>query len=114
MSYPNTAPTRGAEKGWGVVLAVISFPIGLLVLVGTLANQGWARWLGVALGLLAGAVWIATAIWLVVVFLPGQGASYPFGPWFVFLSGLMAVLSLLAARAFLGGLRRTDADEDLA
>jgi peptidoglycan/LPS O-acetylase OafA/YrhL len=113
MSYPNTAPISGAEKGWGLVLAVISFPLGLLVLIGTLANRGWARWIGLVLGLLAGTVWVVTAIWLIVVFLPGQGASYPFGPWFVFLSGLMAVLCLLAARAFRSGLRTTDAEEEL-
>jgi hypothetical protein len=114
MSDPNTGPISRVEKGWGLVLAVISFPLGLLVLIGALANQGWARWLGLVLGLLAGAVWIVTAIWLLVVFLPGQGASYPFGPWFVFLAGLMAVLCLLAARAFRSGLRTTGTDEDHA
>ncbi len=112
MSYPNTAPISGAEKGWGLVLAVVSFPLGLLVLIGTLANRVWARWIGLVLGLLVGGIGIATAIWLLVVFLPGQGASYPFGPWFVFLAGLIAVLGLLAARAFQRGLRRTDTDED--
>jgi hypothetical protein len=114
MSYPNTAPITGAEKGWGLVLAVISIPLGLIVLIGALANQSWARWVGLVLGVLVASIWVAVAIWLVVVFLPGQGVSYPFGPWFVFLAALFAVLGLLAARAFLGGLRRTDTDGDLA
>lgn len=112
MSYPNTAPVTRAEKGWALVIAIISIPLGLIVLIGALANQAWARWVGLVLGVLVGGIGLATAIWLVVVFLPGQGASYPFGPWFVFLSVLVAVLGLLAARAFLGGLRRADTDED--
>ena len=111
MSFPNTAPISGAEKGWALVIAIISIPLGLIVLIGALANQRWARWVGVVLGVLVGGIGLATAIWLVAVFLPGQGASYPFGPWFVFLSVLIAVLGLMAARVFLGGLRRTDTDE---
>ncbi len=110
MSYPNSAPISGAEKGWGVVIALLSFPLGLFVLIGLLADQGWARWVGLVLGGLLGLTGIGVAIWLVVVFLPGQGASYPFGPWFVFLAGLMAVLGLLAARAFLVGLRSEETD----
>ena len=110
MSYPNTEPITGAEKGWGLVIAILSFPIGLIALIGLLADQGWARWVGLLLGAVIATSGVAAAIWLVVVFLPGQGSSYPFAPWFVFLAGLSAVLGLLAARAFLGGLRSTETE----
>jgi len=109
MTYPNTAPVTRAEKGWGLVIAILSFPVGLIAFFGLLANQGWARWVGLVLGVVIGALGVAAAIWLVAVFLPGPGASYPFGPWFVFIAGLATVLGLLAARAFLRGLRATEA-----
>jgi hypothetical protein len=47
---------------------------------------------------------------LVLVFLPSQGSSYPFGPWFLFLAAAVAILGLFAARSFLEGLRSTDED----
>lgn len=108
MSFPNTTPITGAEKVWGLVVAVLSFPIGLVVLIGLLADQGWARWAGLVLGVLIGISAVVGAILLVVVFIPSQGSSYPFGPWFVFLAAAIGVLGLLAGRAFLEGLRRTD------
>jgi len=110
VSYPNSAPISSAEKGWGLVLAILSFPLGLLVLIGLLADQGWARWVGLVLGGLVAITGLAVIIWLVAVFLPGAGASYPFGPWFVFLAGLVSVLGLLAARGFLVGLRSEATD----
>lgn len=108
MSFPNTRPIHGVEKGWGLVLAVLSFPLGLIALIGLLADQGWARWFGLILGVLIAISGIVAAILLVVVFLPAQGASYPFGPWFVFLAGLVAVLGFLASRTFLQGLQSTE------
>lgn len=110
MGYPNTAPISGGEKGWGVVIAVLSFPIGLLALIGLLADQGWARWVGLVLGVVIATAGAAAAVWLALVFLPEYGTSYPFGPWFVFLAGLLAVLGALAARAFLRGLRSAETE----
>ncbi|RPH35143.1 MAG: hypothetical protein EHM90_04810 [Chloroflexi bacterium] len=110
MSYPNTAPITGTEKRWGFLLAVISFPLGLVALIGLLAEQGWARWFGLVLGVLIAISAALGVAWLVAVFIPEQGSSYPFAPWFVFLAGLAAVLGLLAARAFLAGLRSTETE----
>jgi hypothetical protein len=110
MSFPNTRPIHGVEKGWGLVLAVLSFPLGLIALIGLLADQGWARWFGFVLGVLIAISGVVAAVLLVTVFLPSQGASYPFGPWFVFLAGLVAVLGFLAARTFLQGLRSSEED----
>lgn len=111
MSYPNTAPISGTEKGWGLVLAVIAFPFGLISLVGLLTGQRWARWLAVILGVGVALLAVVVTVWLIAFFLPEQGSSYPYGPWFVFLAVLIAVLGLLAARAFVGRLRRTDTEE---
>ena len=83
---PNTAPITGAEKGWGLVLAVLSFPIGLIVLIGLLADQAWARWVGLVLGILVAITGIAVAVWLLLVWLPGDGQNYPFAAWLVFLT----------------------------
>ncbi len=108
MSYPNTTSISGAEKGWGLVVALLSFPIGLLVLIGLLADQGWARWAGLVLGVMIGIAAIVGAILLVTVVIPGMGSDYPFAPWFPLLAALIGILGLLAARAFLEGLRRTE------
>jgi predicted lysophospholipase L1 biosynthesis ABC-type transport system permease subunit len=110
VSYPNTRPIHGNEKAWGLVLAVISFPLGLIALIGLLADQGWARWFGLVLGVLIAVSAAIGAFWLVAIFLPSEGSSYPFAPWFVFLACLVAVLGLLAARTFLQGLRSTEED----
>jgi hypothetical protein len=111
MSYPNTAPITGAEKGWGLLLAVLSAAIGLIVLIALLLNQKWARWLGLVLAVVGMAAWAVAAG---VLFGNREGAaalSYPFYPWFIILAGLFAVLCLLAARAFLARLRSTDTEE---
>jgi hypothetical protein len=108
MRYPNTAPITGAEKGWGAVIAVITFPVGLIALLGLLAGRGWGRWVGLVLGAVAAFAGVVAAVWLTLVILPD--ASYPYGPWFVFLAVLVAVLGLLAARRFLAGLRSTDTE----
>ena len=106
MSGPDAEPISGAEKGWGVVVGILSFPIGLIALIGLLANQGWARWLGLILGGLIAAAGVAAVIWLLVVFLPsGAGQNYPFGPWFVILGALYGLIGFFAARAFLRGIR---------
>ncbi|HEV7200569.1 MAG TPA: hypothetical protein VGO32_07175 [Candidatus Limnocylindria bacterium] len=110
MSFPNTRPIHGVEKGWGLVLAILSFPLGLIALIGLLADQGWARWFGLVLGVLIAITAGVGAILLVLVFLPSQGSSYPFGPWFLFLAAAVAILGLFAARSFLEGLRSTDED----
>ncbi|HEY7452435.1 MAG TPA: hypothetical protein VIA02_07955 [Candidatus Limnocylindria bacterium] len=110
MAYPNTAPITGAEKGWGLVMAVISFPFGLIALIGLLANQAWARWLGLVLGVLVAGITIGTTIWLLVVYLPGAGQDYPWGPWLVVITAVMAVLAVLAARTFLAGLRSPETE----
>jgi hypothetical protein len=110
MSYPNSAPISGTEKGWGLVLAVIAFPFGLISLVGLLAGQRWARWLAVILGAVVAILAVVAAVWLIAFFLPEQESSYPYGPWFIFLAGLIAVLGLLAARKFRAGLRSTETD----
>ena len=107
MSYPNTAPITGGEKGWGLVLAILSFPLGLIALIGLLADQSWARWVGLVLSVLVALVGVGVVVWLLVSFIPEQGSSYPFAPWFVFLAGLAAVLGLLAARRFRAGLQST-------
>jgi hypothetical protein len=109
MRYPNTAPITGAEKGWGVVIALITFPVGLLALAGLLAGQGWGRWVGLVLGVAAAIAGVVAAVWLVVVILPDT--SYPFAPWFVFLAALVAVLGFFAARRFLAGLRSPETEE---
>jgi hypothetical protein len=109
MRYPNTAPITGAEKGWGVVIAVITFPVGLVALVGLLAGRGWGRWVGLVLGAAAALAGVVAAVWLALVILPDT--SYPFAPWFVFLAVLVAVLGLLAARRFLAGLKSTETEE---
>jgi peptidoglycan/LPS O-acetylase OafA/YrhL len=108
MSFPNSRPIHGVEKGWGLVLAVLSFPLGLIALIGLLADQGWGRWFGLILGVLIAISAAVGAVVLVLVFLPSQGSSYPFGPWFVFLAAVVGILGLLAARSFLEGLRSTD------
>jgi hypothetical protein len=95
----------GREKAWGVVIALLAFPVGLIALLGLLLNRAWGRWLGLLLGLLAGIGWTVAAVWLVAVFLPEAGSSYPFGPWFVILAGLAAVLGFLAARDFRRAMR---------
>ncbi len=110
MSFPNTAPISGSEKGWGLVVAVIAFPVGLIALVGLLAGQRWARWLGLILGAVVAVLGVVAAVWLVAYFLPEQGSSYPYGPWFVFLAGLAAVLGVLAARKFRAGLRSMETE----
>jgi hypothetical protein len=110
VAYPNQAPITGAEKGWGLVMAVLSFPLGLIAFIGLLANQAWARWLGLLLGVLVAAIWVGVIVWLLVVFLPGQGQDYPFAPWFVFLAAGMGVLALLAARTFLAGLKSLETE----
>jgi hypothetical protein len=109
MRYPNTAPITGAEKGWGAVIAVITFPVGLIALAGLLVGRGWGRWVGLVLGAAAALAGVVAAVWLVFVILPDT--SYPFAPWFVFLALLVAVLGLLAARRFLAGLKSIETEE---
>jgi hypothetical protein len=110
VSFPNTAPIGRGEKSWGVVLAFVMFPIGLLAAIGLLAGWGWSRWLALVLSGIMVVAGVAVAIWLVVAVLPG--ANYPFGPWFVFAAGLAAILGLFAARAYLAGLRSPETEED--
>lgn len=111
MSYPNTAPISRAEKGWGLVLAVLTAAVGLIVLIGLLLNQRWARWLGLVLAAAVFAAWVAATILLILNRESPGALNYPFYPWFIFLAALAAILSMFAARAFLAGLRRTDTDE---
>ena len=110
MSLRNTAPITGSEKGWGFVVAVIAFPVGLIALVGLLAGQRWARWLGLILGAVVAVLGLVAAVWLVADFLPEQGSSYPYGPWFVLLAGLLSVLGVMAARKFQAGLRSMETE----
>jgi hypothetical protein len=111
VAYPNQAPITGAEKGWGLVLAVLSFPLGLIVLIGLLANQRWARWLGLLLGVLVAIIGVVVVIWLLAVFLPGQGQNYPFAPWFVFLTAGGTLLALGAARTFRARLQSPETED---
>ena len=97
----------GTEKIWGVVVGILTFPIGLVATIGLLANRSWGRVAGVIFGGVAGAAGVVAMVWLLAVFLPGPGVNYPFAPWFVFLAGLEAVLGFVAARTFLRGLRGT-------
>jgi hypothetical protein len=107
MSFPNTAPIRGTEKGWGLVVALLVFPMGLVVLLGLLADQAWGRWVGLVLGVLAV---IGGVVAVVAVLAVLDWTSYPFAPWFAFLAGAYGVLGFLAARAFWHGLRSTDTE----
>jgi hypothetical protein len=109
MAYPNTAPITRREKAWGAVVAVLTFPVGLLALIGLLAGQRWGRWLGVVLAAAAVIIGVVAAVLLVTVILPGS--SYPFGPWFVFLAVGWSILGFLVARIFLAGLRSTETEE---
>jgi hypothetical protein len=111
MRYPNTAPISGAEKGWGVLLAVLSAAIGLIVLIGLLLNQKWARWLGLLLAVIGMAAWAVAAAVLFMNRDSAAALAYPFYPWFIILAGLFAVLCLLAAWAFLARLRSADTEE---
>jgi hypothetical protein len=111
VAYPNQAPITGAEKGWGLVMAVLSFPLGLIAFIGLLANQAWARWLGLLLGVAVAAIGVGVIVWLLVAFLPGQGQDYPYGPWLVVITAVGTVLALLAARTFLAGLKSLETEE---
>jgi hypothetical protein len=111
VAYPNRAPIGGAEKGWVLVMAVLSFPLGLIAFIGLLANQAWARWLGLLLGVAVAAIGVGVIVWLLAIFLPGQGQDYPYGPWLVVLAAVMTVLALFAARAFLAGLKSPETEE---
>ena len=106
MSLQEAEPISGAEKGWGVVVGILSFPIGLIATVGLLAGQGWGRWAGLVLGGLTTAAGVTAVIWLLLIFLPSDyAARYPFSPWYPILAGVYTVLAFLATRTFLRGVR---------
>jgi len=108
MSFPNTAPITGAEKAWGVAIALLMFPIGLLAAIGLFSDQGWARWVALVLAVVGAASSVAAVIWLLAVALPG--ANYPFGPWLVILAAVFGAAMAAAAGAFWRGLRSTETE----
>jgi hypothetical protein len=108
MSFPNTAPITSGEKGWGVLMGVVLFPIGLIATFGLLSNQAWARWVALVLAIISVLSAIAVMAWLLLVILPG--ANYPFGPWYVALVGLWGVVMALAAGRYWRGLRSTETE----
>ena len=111
MTYPNTAPITTAEKAWALVLAPLSVAVGLVVLVGLLLDQRWARWLGLAVAAVSAVGWAVVAVLLFANREGSAAQSYPFFPWFIILAGVFAVLCLLAARAFRRGLRSPETEE---
>jgi hypothetical protein len=100
-------PIPGAEKGWGVVMAILGFPIGLLALLGLLLNQDWGRWLGLLAAVLVTGAGIFATLWLGFVIIATEPWNYPFGPWFIVFTAIYAVIGWLAAKSFLKGLRAT-------
>jgi hypothetical protein len=110
VSFPNTAPITTAEKLWALLLAPLSVAIGLIVLIGLVVNQRWARWLGLVVAGMSGVAWAVVAVLLLVNRDAPAAQNYPFYPWFIFLAALFGVLCLLAARAFGRGLRSAETE----
>ena len=100
-------PIPGAEKGWGVVMAILGFPFGLLALLGLLLNQEWGRWLGLLVAVVVTGTGIFASLWLLFVALTTPTWNYPFGPWFIVFTAIYALIGWLAAKSFLVGLRAT-------